>query len=113
MADNGASDAFNMYEANDIWALHGQDPRVNINLPTDDLAMQGVRIFLDYKFITESLIRRTLNVQSCLVGFHLQTLCIPDILSIQLRYMQPKGRSMNAITAWIQWAFLKLEKVRQ
>ncbi len=29
VADNGASDSFNMYEANDIWAQHGQDPRVN------------------------------------------------------------------------------------
>ncbi len=28
VSDNGASEAFNMYEANDIWIQHGQDPRV-------------------------------------------------------------------------------------
>ncbi len=29
VSDNGASEAFNMYEANDIWTQHGIDPRVN------------------------------------------------------------------------------------
>jgi hypothetical protein len=29
VADNGASDAFNMYEANDIWVQHGLDQQVN------------------------------------------------------------------------------------
>jgi hypothetical protein len=28
LSDNGASEAFNMYEANDIWAQHGIDPLV-------------------------------------------------------------------------------------
>ncbi len=29
VSDNGASEAFNMHEANDIWMQHGSDPRVN------------------------------------------------------------------------------------
>ncbi len=29
VSDNGASEAFNMYEANGIWIQHGKDPRVN------------------------------------------------------------------------------------
>ncbi len=29
VSDNGASEAFNMYEANDIWTQHGIDQRVN------------------------------------------------------------------------------------
>ncbi len=29
VSDNGASDAFNMYKANDIWTQHGIDKRVN------------------------------------------------------------------------------------
>jgi hypothetical protein len=29
VSDNGASEAFHMYEANDIWIQHGIDPRVN------------------------------------------------------------------------------------
>ncbi len=29
VSDNGASEAFNMYEANDIWMQHGSDPRDN------------------------------------------------------------------------------------
>ncbi len=29
VADDGASDASKMYEANDIWAQDGQDPRIN------------------------------------------------------------------------------------
>ncbi len=27
VSDNGASEAYNMYEANDIWMQHGSDPR--------------------------------------------------------------------------------------
>jgi hypothetical protein len=30
VSDNGASEAFDMYEAKDIWMQHGIDPRVNI-----------------------------------------------------------------------------------
>ncbi len=45
--DNGASDAFNMYEANDIWAQHWQDPRVNTCRRMIWLCRVG--IFLDYK----------------------------------------------------------------
>ncbi len=29
VSDNGASEAFNMYEANDIWKQHGSDQRGN------------------------------------------------------------------------------------
>jgi hypothetical protein len=29
VSDNGALEAFNMYEANDIWVQHGQDQQVN------------------------------------------------------------------------------------
>ncbi len=107
VADNGASDAFNTYEANDIWVQHGLDPLANTCRRI--IWLRRVGIFST----TKSLIRRILNVLSCLVGFQLQTLCIPDILSIQLSYMQPKGRSMNTNTDRIQWALLTLEKVRQ
>ena len=47
MADNGASDAFNMYEANDIWAHHWQDSRVNTCRRM--IWLCRVVIFLDYK----------------------------------------------------------------
>ena len=68
VADNGASDAFNMYEANDIWAQHGQDQRVNTCRRM--IWLRGVGIFLDYK------IAYSKDSECCLVGFHLQTLCI-------------------------------------
>ncbi len=29
VSDNGTSEAFNMYKANDIWMQHGTDPQVN------------------------------------------------------------------------------------
>ncbi len=47
MSDNGALDAFNMYEANHIWVQHGLDPRVNTCLRMIWLCRVG--IFLDYK----------------------------------------------------------------
>jgi hypothetical protein len=47
VADNGASDAFNMNEANVFWAQHEQEPRVNTCRRT--IWLRRVRIFFDYK----------------------------------------------------------------
>jgi hypothetical protein len=47
VTDNGASVASNMYEASDIWAQHGQDPRVNTCRRMIWLSRVG--FFLDYK----------------------------------------------------------------
>jgi hypothetical protein len=47
VSDNGASEAFNMYEANDIWTQHGQDPRVNTCRRM--ISLRRVGMFLDYK----------------------------------------------------------------
>ncbi len=47
VADNVASDAFNMNEANDIWVQYGLDPRVNTRRRMIWLCRVG--IFLDYK----------------------------------------------------------------
>ncbi len=46
--DNGASEAFNMYETDDIWILHWQDQRVNTCRRMIWLSRVGM--FLDYKF---------------------------------------------------------------
>jgi hypothetical protein len=47
VADNGALDAFNMYETNDIWVQHELDPRVNTCRRM--IWLRKVGIFLDYK----------------------------------------------------------------
>jgi hypothetical protein len=47
VSDNGASEAFNMYEANDIWTQHGLDPRVNTCRRM--IWLRRVGMFLDYK----------------------------------------------------------------
>ncbi len=47
VADNGASEAFNMYEANDIWIQHWKDPRVNTRRRM--IWLRRVRMILDYK----------------------------------------------------------------
>ena len=47
VSDNGASDAFNMYEANDIWMQHGSDPRVKTCRRM--IWLRRVGMFLDYK----------------------------------------------------------------
>jgi hypothetical protein len=47
VSDNSASEAFNMYEANDIWMQHGSDPRVNTCQRM--IWLRRVGIFLDYK----------------------------------------------------------------
>jgi hypothetical protein len=46
-SDNGASEAFNMYEANDIWMQHGLDQQVNTFRRM--IWLRRVRMFLDYK----------------------------------------------------------------
>jgi hypothetical protein len=48
VSDNGASEALNMYEANDIWMQHDSDPRVNTCRRM--IWLRRVGIFLDYKF---------------------------------------------------------------
>ncbi len=47
VVDNGASEAFNMYEANDNWMQHGSDPRVNTCRRM--IQLRRVGMFLDYK----------------------------------------------------------------
>jgi hypothetical protein len=47
VSDNGASEAFNMYEANDIWMQHGSDPQVNACRRM--IWLRRVGMFLDYK----------------------------------------------------------------
>ncbi len=44
--DNGTSEAFNMYEANDIWVQHGLDQRVNTCIRM--FCLQKVGLFLEY-----------------------------------------------------------------
>ncbi len=51
VSDNGASEAFNMYEANDIWMQHESDPLVNTCRQL--IWLRRVGMFLDYK-ITHS-----------------------------------------------------------
>jgi hypothetical protein len=46
-SDNGASEAFNMYEANDIWLQHGIDPQVNTCRRM--VWLRRVGMCLDYK----------------------------------------------------------------
>jgi hypothetical protein len=46
VSDNEASEAFNMYEANDIWMQHGSDPRVNTCRRM--IWLRRVGMFLDY-----------------------------------------------------------------
>jgi hypothetical protein len=48
VSDNGASEAFNMYEANDIWIQHGKDPQVHTCRRT--IWLRRVGMFLYYKF---------------------------------------------------------------
>ncbi len=45
VSDNGATDAYNMYEANDIWMQHWIDPQVNTCLRM--IWFRRVGIFLD------------------------------------------------------------------
>jgi hypothetical protein len=47
VSDNGPSEAFNMYEANDIWTEHGIDPQVNTCRRM--IWLRRVEMFLDYK----------------------------------------------------------------
>jgi hypothetical protein len=83
VSDNGASEAFNKYEANDIWMQHGSDPRVNTCRRM--IWLRRVGMFLDYKIAH----------------------------SKESRYMQPSRRSSNTKTSWILSISLRLEKLRQ
>jgi hypothetical protein len=47
VSDNGASEAINMYEANDIWMQHGSDPRVKTCRRM--IWLRRVGMFPDYK----------------------------------------------------------------
>ncbi len=47
VSDNGASDAINLYAANDIWVQHWLDPRVNTCLRM--IWLRRVGMFLGYK----------------------------------------------------------------
>ena len=47
MSDGGASNAINLYEANDIWMQHGSDPRVKTCRRM--IWLRRVGMFLDYK----------------------------------------------------------------
>ncbi len=58
VSDNGASEAFNMYEANNNWKQHGSDSRVNICRRM--IWLCRVRIFFDYK-IAYSRILNAMN----------------------------------------------------
>ncbi len=69
VSDNGASEALNMYEANDIWIQHGKDQRVHWHTCRRMIWQRRVRFFLDYKFAnsTDSDCIELLHV------FHLQS----------------------------------------
>jgi hypothetical protein len=76
MADNGASDACNMYEANDTWVQHWLNLRVNTCLRM--IWLRRVGILLNYKIAYS----KDSECTELLGWFHLQMLCIPDTLSI-------------------------------
>ncbi len=89
VSDNGASEAFNMYEANDIWMQHGLDPRVNT-----------CRRMIWFS-TTKSLTQRILNALNRLMIFLLQMLCMSSIHFHQSLYMLPSRRSNNKIKKWL------------
>jgi hypothetical protein len=64
VSDNGASEAFNMYEANDIWIQHGEDQRVHTCRRM--ILLRRVGMFLDHKFAhsTDSNCTELLDVSS-------------------------------------------------
>jgi hypothetical protein len=72
VSDNGASEAFNVYEANDIWTQHGIDPRVNTCRRMIWLCRVGM--FLDYKiaYSKHSECTESLNVFSLADTLHVK-----------------------------------------
>jgi hypothetical protein len=54
VSDNGSSEAFNLYEANDIWMQHGLHPRVNTCRRM--IWLRRVGMFLDYKSLTQRIL---------------------------------------------------------
>jgi hypothetical protein len=94
VSDNGASEAFNMYEANDIWMQHGSDPRVNTCRRR--IWLRRVGMFPDYKiaYSKDSECTELLDV------FPLQMLYMSSIHFLQSSYMQPSRRSIYTKNAW-------------
>ena len=106
VSDNGASEAFNMYEANDIWMQHGTDPQVYTCWRM--IWLRRIGMFLDYKIAYS----KDSECTESLDDFLLQMLCMSSIHFHQSRYMQPSRRSSNTKTAWILSISLRLEKLR-
>jgi hypothetical protein len=94
VSDDGASEAFNMYEANDIWMQHGSDLRVNTCRRM--IWLRRVGMFLDYKSThSKDSEIQNLNALNRSMFFLLQMLCMSNILFHQSRYMQPSRRLNN------------------
>ena len=107
VSDNGASEAFDMYEANDIRMQHRSDPRVNTCRQL--IWLRRVGMFLDYKIAhsKDSECTELLDV------FRLQMPCMSSIHFHQSRYVQSSRRSNNTKTTWILSTLPRLEKHRQ
>jgi hypothetical protein len=79
VSDNGPSEAFNMYKANDIWMQHGIDPQVNTCQRI--IWLRRVGMFLEYKFAysKDSECTESLDVISLADALHvkypLSTIC--------------------------------------
>ncbi len=72
VSDNGASEAFNMYKANDIWMQHGIDPQVNTCRRM--IWFRRVGMFLDYKiaYSKDSECTESLDVSSPADALHVK-----------------------------------------
>jgi hypothetical protein len=77
VSDNGASEAFNMYEANDIWTQHGLDPRVYTCRRM--IWLRRVGMFLDYKiaYSTDSECTESLDVFTPADALHVKNPLLP------------------------------------
>ncbi len=92
VSDNGSSEAFNMYEANDIWIQHGKDQQVNTCRGMIWLCRVGM--FLDYKFAysTDSDCTELLDVFSPADALHIK---------YPLEPMQRNRRLINTDIAFV------------
>jgi hypothetical protein len=93
VSDNGTSEAFNMYEANDIWVQHGLDPRVNTWRRM--IWLRRVGMFLDYKiaYSKDSECTESLDVFSPADALHVKyPLSSIMIYATKLEVEQYKGR---------------------
>jgi hypothetical protein len=104
VSHHGASEACNMYEANDIWIQHGIDPRVNTCRRM--IWLRRVGMFLDYKIphSKDSDCTELLNAFSPADVLHIK------YPSHQSQYMRPSRKSNNTKTTWILSILPKLEK---